>query len=925
MIGTRLSHYRILAALGAGGMGRVYRARDERLNRDVALKVLSSGLLSDDRARNRFRNEARVLSRLSHPHIAMLLDSDQADGFDFLVMELVRGPTIAKELQRGALPPKEVARLGSQLSRGLHAAHRQGVIHGDLKPGNLGLTEDGLLKILDFGVARLVEPAPDTTEDTTQTGGGRAAGSPPYMAPEQVLGKSMDERSDIYSAGAVLYELATGCRLFRGAKGSALIASILNETPLPPREISPDLPTALEFVILKAIEKDPSLRYKTAGDLMIDLERVTAQVHVPPRAPRGQLARPFTEADLAPHPRTRSLLPSGFTREPEASDTMAAGAHRTTVDRPRWLLAYLALGAVLIAAGLAVVRSGPLLTPPLRLAPLALVPITSSRGLERDPALSPDGLQLAYVSNEAAATYDLYVKAVGSPTAMRLTTSAASECCPTWSPDQRSVAFLRLLGEEAVIVTMPALGGAEQRRVDVNPWFGSAVSWSPDGRHLAYSARPAAGESFVVMLVSLDSGEVTRLTSPSPTLSGDAFPTFSPDGGHVAFARLSKAGDVTSGEIYLAPVSGGEPRRLTHSSPRFIGDLDWTPDGREVLFFADHTRSVRLSRVALSGGEPALVWPGGDPLPDEDVAETLAEVSHSFRFSTARKTRRLALTQRRYDTNIYRFTISEPGVAAAAPVIGSSRADESPQVSPDGRKIAFSSTRSGRQEIWVCESDGSGCGALTQTPHGGTPRWSPDGGSIAFDAWSEQHKGADIFTIDVDTLTVRRVTTSGADDLVPSWSRDGRSIYFASNRSGGWQVYRAPAGGGEAQQLTREGGFAAFETPEASQIVYTKFDAPGLFQIDRDGGTPRRILDKPRCWGHWTVTPEGIYLLDPNEAGRMSLELLGAGGGAPRHVATFGHRSPCAESSLASSPDGRYLLYVGVEESSDIASVDDYP
>ena len=495
--------------------------------------------------------------------------------------------------------------------------------------------------------------------------------------------------------------------------------------------------------------------------------------------------------------------------------------------------------------------------------------------------MSPDGFQLAYVSNDAAATFDVYVKAVGSPTAMRLTTSAASECCPTWSPDQRSVAFLRLLGDEAVIVTMPALGGAEQRRADVAPWFGSALSWSPDGRHLAYSARPAAGGSFVVMLLSLDTGEVKPLTSPSPALSGDAFPSFSPDGRHVAFARLSKAGDVTSAEIYLVPASGGEPRRLTRGARQFVGDLDWTPDGQEVLFFGERMHSVRLSRVGLSGGEPALVWPGGDPLPDEDVAETMAEVSHSFRFSAARKMRRLALTQRRYDTNIYRLATSEPGAATGAPLIGSSRADESPQFSPDGGQIAFSSTRSGRQEIWVCESDGSGCGALAPTPHGGTPRWSPDGRSIAFDAWSEQYVHADIFTIEVDTLAVRRVTTSDADDIVPSWSRDGRSIYFASNRSGGWQVFRAPAGGGEPRLVTRDGGFAAFETPDATQVVYTKFDAPGLFQIDRDGGEPRRILDKPRCWGHWTMTPEGIYLLDPIEAGRTSLELLGVGGGAP--------------------------------------------
>ena len=571
-------------------------------------------------------------------------------------------------------------------------------------------------------------------------------------------------------------------------------------------------------------------------------------------------------------------------------------------------------------------RSGPFPLPPPRLAPLSLVPITSSRGLERDPALSPDGFQLAYVSNDAAATFDVYVKAVGSPTAMRLTTSAASECCPTWSPDQRSVAFLRLLGDEAVIVTMPALGGTEQRRADVAPWFGSDLSWSPDGRHLAYSARPAAGGSFVVMLLSLDTGEVKPLTSPSPALSGDAFPSFSPDGRHVAFARLSKAGDVTSAEIYLVPASGGEPRRLTRGGRQFVGDLDWTPDGEEVLFFGERMHSVRLSRVGLSGGEPALVWPGGDPLPDEDVAETLAEVSHSFRFSAARKTRRLALTQRRYDTNIYRLATLEPAAATGAPLIGSSRADDSPQFSPDGRKIAFSSTRSGRQEIWVCEGDGSGCGALAPTPHGGTPRWSPDGRSIAFDAWSEQDVHADIFTVEVDTLTVRRVTTSDADDVVPQlvarWAVDLLRIQpfeeVAGLSGARWRRRAATGHGRRRVRCLRD----------------ARRDAGRVHEVRRPGPLPdrsrrRRAAADPGqapLLGTLDDDPGGHLPARPHRGGTDEPRAPGGGWRCPAaswRPSDTG--APVPESSLASSPDGRWLLYVGVEESSDIASVDGYP
>ena len=212
MIGRTLSHYRIEERLGAGGMGEVYRARDEKLGRDVALKVLPSGALADEESRRRFRKEAAVLSRLSHPHIATLLDFDSADGIDFLVMELVTGPTLEQELRKGPLPEKDVVRLGSQLARALVAAHEQGVIHRDLKPSNLQLTSDGMLKILDFGVAYL-EPRREPTggeATATETAAGEILGSPPYMAPEQVLGKGVDARTDLYAAGACLYELATG-------------------------------------------------------------------------------------------------------------------------------------------------------------------------------------------------------------------------------------------------------------------------------------------------------------------------------------------------------------------------------------------------------------------------------------------------------------------------------------------------------------------------------------------------------------------------------------------------------------------------------------------------------------------------------------------------------------------------------------------
>ena len=235
MIGRTLSTYRVVERLGAGGMGEVYRARDEKLDRDVAVKVLPPGLLADETARGRFRKEAKALSRLSHPHVATLHDFGSADGVDYLVMELVPGPTLDVVLREGPLAAKEVVRLGTQLARGLAAAHEQGIVHRDLKPSNLCLTGDGLLKILDFGLARVASaPSAGETQDTpTETAAGKVVGSPPYMSPEQLVGREADARSDVYSAGACLYELATGRRPHGGKSGALLVDAILHETPEP--------------------------------------------------------------------------------------------------------------------------------------------------------------------------------------------------------------------------------------------------------------------------------------------------------------------------------------------------------------------------------------------------------------------------------------------------------------------------------------------------------------------------------------------------------------------------------------------------------------------------------------------------------------------------------------------------------------------
>jgi serine/threonine-protein kinase len=276
MIGQTLGRYRLLEEIGSGGMGVVYRARDLRLERDVALKVLPAGMLADDGARKRFRREALALSQLNHPNIATVHDFDTQDGVDFLVLEHIEGENLDARLARGALPERDVAKLGAQLAAGLEAAHQRGVVHRDLKPGNLRVTPDGRLKVLDFGLARLLRAAPDRATLGSLTEAETVVGTLPYMAPEQLTGEKVDARADLYAAGAVLYELATGRRPFAETQAAPLMYAIVSVAPDPPSTVNRRVSADLESAILKALEKDPERRYQSARELRVDLERVAA-------------------------------------------------------------------------------------------------------------------------------------------------------------------------------------------------------------------------------------------------------------------------------------------------------------------------------------------------------------------------------------------------------------------------------------------------------------------------------------------------------------------------------------------------------------------------------------------------------------------------------------------------------------------------
>src|SRR5712692_6383584 len=283
MIGTTLGHFRILEKLGAGGMGEVYRARDEQLQRDVALKVLPAGLLADENARKRFRQEALALSKLNHANIATVHAFGNQNGVDFLVMELIPGVSLAAKLSGGALDEKEALQIGAQVALALDEAHQQSVIHRDLKPGNIVVTPRGVAKVLDFGLAKLFQPqgaggAPgeSLTQSVAETRG--MAGTPPYMAPEQLRGDAVDARSDIYALGNILYEMVTGKRTFREEQPTRLTDAILHQPPVAPRTLNGRISTEFERIILKCLDKNPASRYQSAKEIAVDLGRLQAGI-----------------------------------------------------------------------------------------------------------------------------------------------------------------------------------------------------------------------------------------------------------------------------------------------------------------------------------------------------------------------------------------------------------------------------------------------------------------------------------------------------------------------------------------------------------------------------------------------------------------------------------------------------------------------
>jgi Tol biopolymer transport system component len=532
-------------------------------------------------------------------------------------------------------------------------------------------------------------------------------------------------------------------------------------------------------------------------------------------------------------------------------------------------------------------------------------PMTGLFGFEEEPSFSPDGSEIVYTWDGGNhGTRGIYLKRLGPSTPLRLTSETEGNVeSPAWSSDGQRIAYVRPVADKAQIWEVPSLTGPTHQlgetflypsHLNRHPGLTS----SPDGLYLAAPNNGSVGNPPGIFLFSTKTGDWSRLTTAK---YGDCQPSFSPDGQQIAFVREFTLGIE---DLYTVPVAGGEPRRLTVDQ-RIINGAAWTPNGREIVFASNRAGEFALWRIDSSGGEPRSM-----PV----TADFLANPSIS------RRGNRLAYVRESSNTNIWSLRMSAAGSVLSPPVksIYSSKEETSPQYSPNGERVVFVSTRTGSSEIWLCEWTGSNPIRLTKFdgPITGTPRWSPDGQQIVFD--SRPSGESRIYVIRAEGVgTSRRVTSGPGEDTVPSWSRDGKWIFFASTRSGLEQIWKVPVVGGEAVQLTLQGGFAPLPSRDGKFLYYAKGSTKaGLWRVPTEGGAESSVTDdlEVSFWGQWAVTDSGIYFMSLHGKKGGGIQFFRFATQKVEHIFTPEKPPIQWTDGLDVSPDGSTILYTQVDQ-----------
>ena len=729
--GTQLGHYEVIALIGEGGMGQVYRARDLKLKRNVALKVLPSRMAPDPETLDRFQREAEAVAALNHPNVVTLYSVEESDGTRFLTMELVEGHPLTEQIHAGAMSLDDFLKFAIPLAAAVGAAHECGIVHRDLKPANVMVSDAGSVKVLDFGIAKLQSGddapfgGPEDLNTTTQfvTRRSRLFGTVAYMSPEQLEGKPADVRSDVFSLGVVLYEMATGTRPFDRDSMLAAVPAFPLETLHALAERRPDLPADLDHIISRCLQKDPAQRYDSASTL------------------RDALA----ELEV----RTRS----------GHADTTAAG-RPTSRARRRWrAVAMIGVAAAAVAFGIRfTVNSGGNAAP----VPAAFDQLTSSPGIEWFPSLSPDREWIVY-AGDGTGNRDIYLQSTSGSTAINLTeASSDDDDQPTFSPDGQQIAFRSNQGGGGIFV-MGRTGEAVRRVTTV----GFNPAWSTDGQQLVYATagmelRPANSDAVSELwTVSAEGGEQTRVYEGDATL-----PAWSPSGHRIAFSQ--RLGDTSQSNILTISAGGGLAAPVTSDTAVNWNPI-WSPDGNYLYFVSNRGGSTNIWRVAIDeqsgdvSGEPTSVT-----TPSPFAAHlTISGDGQHIAYSSVLETQ-----------NIYRMELDPvTGEVLGDPfaVTQGSRFWSSPDPSPDGEAVVFYSQVQPEGDLYISAADGTDLRQLTgDDATDRVPRWSPDGEWIA--TFSDRSQELQVWKVRVDGSGLQQVTTMGAG--VSSWSPEGTRLAF---------------------------------------------------------------------------------------------------------------------------------------------------
>ncbi len=817
--GTKLGPYEIQSQLGAGGMGEVYRARDTRLDRTVAVKVLVSHLSSSPELKQRMEREGRAISSLNHPNICQLYDIGSQNGADYLVMEFLEGETLAEKLRKGAMPLNEIFKVGIAVAEALAVAHRNGIVHRDLKPGNIMLTQGGA-KLMDFGLAKplgiqAAAPGSGTTPPsftaaatlsgpsplTPLTTAGSIVGTIQYMSPEQIEGKEADARSDIFAFGAVLYEMVAGKRPFSGKSQISLASSILESDPPSISTVKPQTPPAFEHVVTTCLQKNPEERYQTAHDIRLELQWIAADKSSPVAAP-------------------------------------ATPAPSRIRERVGWSAALLA--AIVLTAAAAMFFYHPA-QPARTIRAVIDPPEKTTFNLTGDsagpPVLSPDGSSIAFATTGADGRTALWVRPTNALEAHALPGTEGA-IFPFWSPDSRSLGFFA----ESKLKTIDLDVGSAQVVCDVP--LGRGGAWGAGGVIL-FSPAPSAP----LMRVSASGGTPVAITKVDTALhTSHRWPYFLPDGKHFLYVALhhdpSKSANNT---LYYASLDGRENRPLFRSQSNAVyasgfllfgrgdqlmaqpfnpssGTLSGEPQNvaKGVMndsstWHMDASASDDGMLVFGSGasGDLQLVWLDRSGKQVSAIADNLPDLQAAI---LSPQGDRVALQLNAGETDIWVLDLAR-GVRTRLTFgpIG----NVSPAWSPDGKWIAYSSARNGHFSLCRKPSDGSGAEEtlLTEVDQPALDDWSRDGKYLLYSRPISTGPGRQIWSLPLEgerkpSLILER----GANGKL---SPDGHWLAYMSSESGRLEVYVMPFGGGQGKwQVSANGGHHPRWGQDGKELYY---------------------------------------------------------------------------------------------------------